>query len=103
MNNIPHKVTIKVTPDALEAEIKPADPAQTAYVERYLTRSNDFATTRTYVRPEVHRILSRMVKANAATGATIGGYLSEIVLDHFARNADIMKRIFENSKEELFE
>lgn len=102
MSNVTHKVTIKMTPDSLEAEVKTADPQQVAYIEKYLTRSNDFATTRTYIRPELHAILSKMVKANAATGATIGGYLSEIVLDHFAKNADLMKRIFEDSREELF-
>lgn len=102
MSNVTPKVTIKVTSESIEAEVKAADPQQVAYIEKFLTRSNDFASTRTYIRPELHAILSKMVKANSASGATIGGYLSEIVLDHFAKNADLMKRIFENSREELF-
>lgn len=35
-----HKVTIKVSPDIVEAEVKTADPEQVAYVSKYLTRSN---------------------------------------------------------------
>lgn len=102
MNKIPHQLTIKVTPDSVEAEVRPVDPEQAAYVEKYLTRKSESATAKTYVYPEVHRILSRMAKANAATQATIGGYLSEIVLDHFARNRDLMRRIFDDTREELF-
>lgn len=97
-----HKVTIKVTPETLEAEVKAIDPQQEAYIKKYLTRPKEFTPVKVHVTPEVHRILSLMVMANASTGATIGGYLTSIVLDHFAKNADIMKRIFEDSREDLF-
>lgn len=97
-----HKVTIKVSPDIVEAEVKTADPEQVAYVSKYLTRSNCQTHVKVHVTAEVHRVLSLMVAANAQTGATIGGYLTAIVLDHFAKNADLMKRIFEDSREELF-
>ena len=97
-----HKVTIKVSSDTVETEVKNTDPVQEAYIAKYLTRSNIQTPTKVHVTAEVHRVLSLMVMANASTGATIGGYLTAIVLDHFAKNADLMKRIFEDSREELF-
>lgn len=97
-----HKVTIKVSADSLEAEMKTADPQQEAYISKYLTRTNVYTPVKVHVTAEVHRVLSLMVAANNSTGATIGGYLTAIVLDHFAKNADLMKRIFEDSREELF-
>ncbi|MCM1141858.1 MAG: DUF3408 domain-containing protein [Muribaculum sp.] len=97
-----HKVTIKVSPDSLEAEVRTSDPQQEAYIKKYLTRANIQTPVKVHVTAEVHRVLSLMVMAQASTGATIGGYLTAIVLDHFAKNADLMKRIFEDSREELF-
>lgn len=96
------KVTIKVSPDVVEAEVKSIDPEQAAYIRKYLTRGNSPTHVKVHVTPEVHRVLSLMVSANVHTGATIGGYLTAIALDHFARNADLMKRIFEDNREELF-
>ena len=102
MKNATHKLTIKVTPDSVEAEMQATDPEQAAYIEKYLSGSNDFATRRTYIQPQLHDTLTKMVKVLAPHGATIGSYLSAIVLDHFAKNADLMKRIFEDSREDLF-
>lgn len=96
------KVTIKVSPEVVETEVRTIDPEQAAYVRKYLTRSNTPTHVKVHVTPEVHRVLSLMVSANAPLGATIGGYLTAIALDHFAKNAELMKRIFEDSREELF-
>lgn len=98
---ITHKVTIEVTPETAEIAVSPADPAQTAYIEKYLTRKGS-ATAKTYVYPQIHAILSKMVKASSASGATIGGYLSEIVLDHFRKNGELMQSIFDDNKQSLF-
>lgn len=97
-----HKVTIAVTPGATEIAVAPVNPIQEAYVEKYLTKKK-MATARTYIYPELHEILSKMVKSCGNPQATIGGYLSEIVLDHFQKNRELMQAIFDDNKTSLFE
>lgn len=97
-----HKVTIAVTPSTAAIEVAPVDPAQTAYVEKFLTRKG-CASCKTYVYPEVHSIVSRLVKASSDSGATIGGFISEVLLDHFQKNRELMQAIFDDNKMSLFE
>lgn len=95
-------VSIKVTDGGVEANVSVSDSEKAAYVEKYLSRSTDKTSSKVYVTPEIHRVLSLMAGANSKTGATISGYVTSVLTDHFAKNAHIMHRIFEDSREELF-
>lgn len=95
-------VSIKVTGCGVEANVNVSDCEKNAYIEKYLTRTNDTTPAKVYVTPEIHRILSLMAGANTATGATISGYVTRILTDHFAKNAHIMHCIFEDNREVLF-
>lgn len=94
-------VSIKVTDGGVEATVNVSNSEKTAYIEKFLTRTNDTTPAKVYVTPEIHRVLSLMAGANTKTGATISGYVTRILTDHFAKNAHIMHRIFEDSREEL--
>lgn len=95
-------VSIQVTDGNVETTVNVSGSEKTAYIEKYLTRTNDTMPVKVYVTPEIHRVLSLMAGANVKTGATISGYVTQIITDHFAKNAHIMHRIFEDSREELF-
>lgn len=95
-------VSIKITDGGVESTVNVTESEKTAYIEKYLTRTNDKMPAKVYVTPEIHRVLSLMAGANTKTGATISGYVTRILTDHFAKNAHIMHRIFEDSHEDLF-
>ena len=100
-NNVTHKVTIELTPGVANT-CQANDGAKEEYIAKYLTRTKTNADCKTYVYPEVHRILARMAKACESSRATIGGYLSEIVLEHFRQNRELMQSIFDDNTEDLF-
>ena len=90
-------VTIEVTAPS-EVELR-ASEARDRYVSQFHeVRSN----TKAYLYPEVHAVLSRMVKALGKSGVSIGSYASEILLDHFAHHRSVMQSVFDNGKEPLF-
>lgn len=101
--NITHKVTIELSPGEDDKHSTLAEnKVKSDYIGKYLTRTSTSASTKTYVYPEVHRILAKMVSACEGTRATIGGYLSEIVLEHFRQNRELMQSIFDDKTDELF-
>lgn len=102
-NNITHKVTIELSPGNEEpSSTLFENNVKKEYVGKYLTRTAKNAGRKTYVYPEVHRILARMVSACGDTHATIGGYLSEIAMEHFRQNRELMQSIFDDKTDELF-
>lgn len=102
-NHVTHKVTIELTPGVAENRATPEySRAKEEYIAKYLTRTKTNADCKTYVYPEVHRILARMAKACGSSRATIGGYLSEIALEHFKQNRELMQGIFDDNTEDLF-
>lgn len=96
-----HKVTIAVSHDAAKIEVAPVNPEHTAYIEKFLTRKG-CACAKTYVYPEVHEIIKRLVLRCGVPQATIGGYMSEIILDHIEKHRDIMQGIFDDNRQKLF-
>lgn len=100
-NNVTHKVTIELTPSATNT-CQANDGVKEAYIAKYLSRTKTSADSKTYVYPEVHRVLARMAKACESSRATIGGYLSEIALEHFRQNRELMQGIFDDNTEDLF-
>lgn len=96
-----HTVKIEVKPNVTEIEVSAPDPIKTSYIEKYLTRK-EFASAKTYIYPDALNIVRRMVKMCGNSQATIGGYISEILLEHFRQNRELMQSIFDDNKEELF-
>lgn len=95
------KVTISVSPEVTEIEVKAMPPEDAAYIKKFLTKK-ECASAKTYIYPDVHRALKSFVMRCGIPGATLGGLLSEIVLDHVAKYGEVMKSIYRNNREELF-
>lgn len=92
-------VTIEVTAPS-EVALR-ASEARDRYVSQFLSPHEVRSNTKAYLYPEVHAVLSRMVKALGKSGVSIGSYASEILLDHFAHRS-VMQSVFDNGKEPLF-
>lgn len=90
-----------MTNPTMTTEATQEDASEAAYVEKFLTRKGT-ASCKTYIYPEVHAIVSRLVKACPDSGATIGCYISEVLIDHFRNNRDLMQSIFTRNKSSLF-
>lgn len=95
-----HIVTIEVTAPS-EIELR-ASEARDKYVSQFLSPHEVRSNTKAYLYPEVHAVLSRMVKALGKSGVSIGSYASEILLDHFAHHWSVMQSVFDAGKEPLF-
>lgn len=95
-----HIVTIEVTAPS-EVELR-ASEARDKYVSQFLSPHEVRSNTKAYLYPEVHAVLSRMVKALGKSGVSIGSYASEILLDHFAHHRSVMQSAFDSEKEPLF-
>ena len=95
-----HVVTIEVTSHS-EVELR-ASEARDKYVSQFLSPHEVRSNTKAYLYPEVHAVLSRMVKNLGINGVSIGSYASEILLDHFAHNRSVMQSVFDAGKEPLF-
>lgn len=95
-----HIVTIEVTAPS-EIELR-ASEARDKYVSQFLSPHEVRSNTKAYLYPEVHAVLSRMVKALGNSGVSIGSYASEILLDHFAHHRSVMQSVFDAGKEPLF-
>ena len=93
-------VTSEVTAPS-EVELR-ASEARDRYVSQFLSPHEVRSNTKAYLYPEVHAVLSRMVKALGKSGVSIGSYASEILLDHFAHHRSVMQSVFDNGKEPLF-
>lgn len=95
-----HIVTIEVTAPS-EVEMR-ASEARDKYMSQFLSPHEVRSNTKAYLYPEVHAVLSRMVKALGKSGVSIGSYASEILLDHFAHHRSVMQSVFDGEKEPLF-
>lgn len=95
-----HVVTIEVTAPS-EVELR-ASEARDKYVSQFLSPHEVRSNTKAYLYPEVHAILSRMVRTVGNNGVSIGSYASEILLDHFAHNRSVMQSVYDSGKETLF-
>ncbi len=73
-----------------------------SYIERFLSPHALLSNRKVYLYPEVHALLSRMVKGLDIPGVSIGSYASEIILDHIARHHPVMQSIFKHSTKDLF-
>ena len=81
-------VTINVNP-ATDIEVRAAEERK-KYAAKFLRPGIVRSNTKVYIYPEVHAVLSRMAERFRDTGASIGSYVSEILLDHFANNREVM-------------
>ncbi|MFV9805704.1 DUF3408 domain-containing protein [Phocaeicola vulgatus] len=79
-----------------------ASEARDKYLSQFLSPHEVRSNTKAYLYPEVHAVLSRMVKALGKSGVSIGSYASEILLDHFAHHRSVMQSVFDAEKEPLF-
>lgn len=95
-----HIVTIAVT-EPSEVELR-ASEAKEKYISQFLSPHEVRSNTKAYLYPEVHAVLSRMVKSLGAAGVSIGSYASEILLDHFAHHQSVMQSVFDSNKTPLF-
>ena len=93
-------VTIEVTSPS-EVELR-ASEAREKYLSKFLSPHEVNSSKKVYLYPEVHAVLSRMVKALSVKGVSIGSYASEILLDHFANHHSAMQGGFDAEKEPLF-
>ena len=78
------------------------DGAEERYIERFLSPHILMSNRKVYIYPEVHAVLSRMVRSLGTKGVSIGSYASEILLDHFANHQSVMQGVFDTNKEPLF-
>ena len=95
-----HIVTIAVTEQS-EVELR-ASEVRDKYITRFLSPHEVQSNKKAYLYPEVHAILSRMVRSLGANGVSIGSYASEILLDHFANHQSVMQSVYDSNKEPLF-
>ncbi len=95
-----HIVTIAVT-EPSEVEQR-ASEAREKYISQFLTPHTVKSGTKAYIYPEVHAVLSRMIKTLGKNGVSIGSYVSEILLDHFAHHQSVMQSVFDSNNEDLF-
>lgn len=95
-----HIVAITVT-EPSEVELR-ASEARDKYISRFLSPHEVQSNKKAYLYPEVHAVLSRMVRSLGTKGVSIGSYASEILLDHFANHQSVMQGVFDTNKEPLF-
>ena len=95
-----HIVAITVT-EPSEVDLR-ASEAKDKYIARFLSPHEVRSNTKAYLYPEVHAVLSRMVKSIGANGVSIGSYASEILLDHFTHYQSVMQNVYDSNKEPLF-
>ncbi len=94
-------VTIEVT-EPSEVELR-ASEAREKYLGQFLSPHEVNSSRKAYLYPEVHAVLSRMVKNLGVKGVSIGSYASEILLDHFAHHQSVMQSVFDSNNENLFQ
>lgn len=95
-NNL--KSRIVATIEATEIPNKDSE----RYIERFLTPHTLMSNKKVYIYPEVHALLSRMVKGLDISGVSIGSYASEIILDHIAWHHPVIQGIFNHGTKDLF-
>ncbi len=96
-----HIVTISVTE---QSEVKQrASEAKERYITQFLSPHAVKSGAKAYLYPEVHAVLSRMIKTLGKSGVSIGSYVSEILLDHFAHHQSVMQSVFDSNNENLFQ
>lgn len=78
------------------------DGAEERYIERFLSPHEVRSQNKTYLYPEVHAALSRMVRAINKSGVSISSYASEIILEHIARNNAVMRSVYNQNHKDLF-
>lgn len=93
-------VTINVTPVA-DIEVRAAEERK-RYAAKFLKPGIICSNTKVYIYPEVHAILSRMADRFRKSGMSIGSYVSEIILDHFANNREVMEGLYDENRQSLF-
>lgn len=93
-------VTINVNP-ATDIDVRAAEERR-KYAATFLRPGIVRSNTKVYIYPEVHAVLSRMAERFRDTGASIGSYVSEILLDHFANNREVMEGLYDENSQPLF-
>lgn len=96
----PPLVTINVNPVA-DIDVRAAEERR-KYAAKFLRPCIVRSNTKVYIYPEVHAVLSRMADRFRDTGASIGSYVSEILLDHFANNREVMEGLYDENSRSLF-
>lgn len=93
-------VTINVTQVA-DIEVRAAEERK-RYAAKFLKPGIICSNTKVYIYPEVHAVLSRMADRFRKSGMSIGSYVSEIILDHFANNREVMEGLYDENSQSLF-
>ncbi len=96
----PPLVTINVNPVA-DIDVRAAEERR-KYAAKFLRPCIVRSNAKVYIYPEVHAVLSRMADRFRDTGASIGSYVSEILLDHFANNREVMEGLYDENSRSLF-
>ncbi len=96
----PPLVTINVNPVA-DIDVSTAEERR-KYAANFLRPCIVRSNTKVYIYPEVHAVLSRMADRFRDTGASISSYVSEILLDHFANNREVMEGLYDENSQSLF-
>lgn len=93
-------VTINVNQVA-DIDVRAAEERK-KYAAKFLKAGIVRSNSKVYIYPEVHAVLSRMADRFRDTGASIGSYVSEILLDHFANNREVMEGLYDENSQPLF-
>lgn len=93
-------VTINVNQVA-DIDVRAAEERK-KYAAKFLKAGIVRSNSKVYIYPEVHAVLSRMADRFRDTGASIGSYVSEILLDHFANNREVMEGLYDENSQQLF-
>lgn len=93
-------VTINVNPVA-DIDVRAAEERK-KYAAKFLKPGTIRSNSKVYIYPEVHAILSRMADRFRDSGTSIGSYVSEILLDHFANNREVMEGLYDENSQPLF-
>ena len=93
-------VTINVNP-ATDIEVRAAEERR-KYTAKFLRPGIVRSNTKVYIYPEVHAVLSRMADRFRDSGTSISSYVSEIILEHFANNREVMEGLYNENSQPLF-
>ena len=93
-------VTINVNP-ATDIEVRAAEERR-KYTAKFLRPGIVRSNTKVYIYPEVHAVLSRMADRFRDSGTSISSDVSEIILDHFANNREVMEGLYNENSQPLF-
>ena len=93
-------VTINVNP-ATDIDVRTAEERR-KYTAKFLRPGIVRSNTKVYIYPEVHAVLSRMADRFRDSGTSISSYVSEIILDHFANNREVMEGLYNENSQPLF-